>query len=103
MGQAAKSRKSLNKVKSEELRLSCKDRSREVFEPQTVECRTRLGAKSETDTLAASMNDSEVLIASSEDPASRIILVDNIPFSVVGGAQGVLIRRFLQKHGHIKR
>jgi hypothetical protein len=52
-----------------------------------VECRTCLGAKGETDTLAASMNDSEeVLIASSEDPASRIILVDNIPFrlSVAG-------------------
>jgi hypothetical protein len=87
MEQAAKSRKSLTKAKSEELSLSCEDRSREVFESQMVECRTCLGAKGETDTLAASMNDSEeVLIASSEDPASRIILVDNIPFrlSVAG-------------------
>ena len=73
MEQAAKSRKSLIKAKSEELRLSCEDRSREVFESQTVECRICIGVKSETDTLAASMNDSkEVLIASSEDPASRI-------------------------------
>jgi hypothetical protein len=103
MEEAAALRKTLSKVRFQELRLSCEKRSREEFEPQTVECRTCIAAKGEKDAATTSMNDSgEVPITRSEGQASRTILVDNMPVQTGNGPQGVLIQRWLRTQGFVR-
>ena len=103
MEEAAALRKTLSKVRFQELRLSCEKQSREEFKPQIVECRTCIAAKGETDAATTSMNDSgEVPITRSEGQASRTILVDNMPVQTGNGPQGVLIQRWLRKQGFVR-
>ena len=94
--------KSLSKARFQELRLCCEDRSREEFESQTVECRACIAAKGETDSAATSINDpEEVPVTGSEGQASRTILLDNVQVQTGSGPQGVLIQRWLGKHGFV--
>jgi hypothetical protein len=67
MEEAVVLRKSLSKVRFQELRLCCEDRSSEEYESQTAECSACIAAKGETDLATTSMNDPEVPVTGSED------------------------------------
>ncbi len=102
MDEVAALRKTLSKVRFEELQLCCEGHSVEKFESQPVECRTCITAQSETEKPAPSMNDpEEVPDTGSEDQASRTILVENVSVSTGSGAKGALIQRWLRKHGFV--
>jgi hypothetical protein len=103
MEEAIVLRESLSKAKFQELRLCCEDRSSEEFEPQTVECRACIAAKGEIAAATTSVNDSEEApVTGSEGQASRTILINSISVQTGNGVQGVLIQRWLRRHGFVR-